>query len=219
RVAAPVAIPVRQARALPASPDWLPVPARDRLADLVGSARRQRRARPGWRAVAAPQRRAYPRTRREDSWTGPRAKVASEPGPALRGRWRLAVALAPLLVELLADALALQFGEVVHEQFAGEVIHLMLDAHTQQAVEIALVRGAFGILVAQAHAFGARHIVVDARHRQAAFFAGGLALARQDFRVDEHLRLVLLLGNVDHVELVMPVHLGRRKPDARRRIH
>ena len=41
-------------------------------------------------------------------------------------------ALLALLLELLANALALQIGQVVDEQLAVEVIHLVLDAHGQQ---------------------------------------------------------------------------------------
>ena len=72
-----------------------------------------------------------------------------------RGRARRATALAPLLVELAPDALALELGKVVDEQLAFEMIHLVLQAHRQQALELPLERAPVPVLRAHANARGA----------------------------------------------------------------
>src|SRR5688500_7366433 len=57
---------------------------------------------------------------------------------------RLAGAFLAILVQLLADALALEVGEVVDEQFRFQVGHFGLQADRRQAVQIRLERFAGG---------------------------------------------------------------------------
>src|SRR5690349_8154007 len=77
-------------------------------------------------------------------------------------------ALLALLVELLANALALEIGQVVDEQLAVEMIHLVLDAHGEDVLVVALEARAAAILEAHAHLGGALHLIEDPRHRQTA---------------------------------------------------
>src|SRR5690606_2359014 len=86
---------------------------------------------------------------------------------------RAATAVTPLLLELAADALALELRQVVDEQLAVQVVHLVLQAHGEQVGEVLFVRGTVGILIANAHALRALDVVIDAGHRQAAFLAFG----------------------------------------------
>ena len=59
--------------------------------------------------------------------------------------------------------------QVVDEQLAVEMIHLVLDAHGEQAVGVELDLLAVAVERAHADLVGARDLVEDARHRQAAF--------------------------------------------------
>src|SRR5437588_3384472 len=63
--------------------------------------------------------------------------------------------LAQLLRQLGANALLLQLREVLDEHFAFQVIHLMLDAHGEQALRLEGERVAVLIIGANLHAFGA----------------------------------------------------------------
>src|SRR5262245_61062434 len=71
--------------------------------------------------------------------TFPRSPALRIPSPGHEPRL-LRRRLAARLRELLADHLALERREVVDEQLAGEVVHLVLDAHRQQAVGLHLER-------------------------------------------------------------------------------
>src|SRR5215471_9015930 len=57
---------------------------------------------------------------------------------AHRRRSRPRRAFLAILVELLANALALEVGEVIDEQPPLEVIHLVLDAHGEDALVMVL---------------------------------------------------------------------------------
>jgi hypothetical protein len=95
----------------------------------------------------------------------------------------------------------------------------MLHAHRQEPLVIALEEFAVAILRAHPHARGALDPLVDLRYRQAPFLGLLHALARQDLRVDEHLRRIPLLADVDDQEPPVHVHLGRRQADARCGVH
>src|SRR5256886_4418449 len=68
---------------------------------------------------------------------------------AARARGRMRDTLPALLLEFLANALALQIRQVIDEQLAVEVVDLMLDTHRQDVVVITLERLAGAILRAQ----------------------------------------------------------------------
>src|SRR5690606_17065821 len=94
------------------------------------------------------------------------------------------------LLELGLDAALLQVGQVLDEHLAVEMIELVLHAHRQQAVGLGLVRLAVDIQRLVADARRALDLVVDARHRQAAFLVGlALVALPGDLGVDQHAQL------------------------------
>src|SRR5579875_442033 len=112
-----------------------------------------------------------------------RLSGASDRGIAAAGSSRARLALPALLVEFLADALALEVGEIVHEQLAVEVIHLVLEAHREKTLEIALERLALTVLGAHADLRGPLHLVEDPGHREAALLGLRGALAAHDLGI------------------------------------
>ena len=63
-----------------------------------------------------------------------------------------------------ADAsLPLQIGEIVHEQLAIEVIHLVLDAHCHHSFEAFLVSRAGAVLPADTDFRGTHHLIKNPR--------------------------------------------------------
>src|SRR5712671_5079930 len=105
---------------------------------------------------------------------------AARAARARRGRRR--EALPALLVELLANALALQIRQVVDEQLPVEVVDLVLDAHRQDVVVIGLERCAAAILRAQPDLRRALHFIENPRNRQTPFLGARLPFAREDLR-------------------------------------
>jgi hypothetical protein len=93
--------------------------------------------------------------------------------------------LARLLFQLLADALALEAGQIIHEQLAVQVIDLVLDAHRQQAIGIQLEGLAVAVQGAHLDALGALNLLEEARHRQAAFLHFLDAVPLQYLGIDE----------------------------------
>ena len=82
-----------------------------------------------------------------------------------------------LLGQLLAHHLALERRQVVDEHLAVQVIHLVLDAHREQAVGGELEGFAVAIERLDRDRVGAGDVGVDAGHRQAAFLVDLAALA------------------------------------------
>jgi len=100
------------------------------------------------------------------------------------------------------------------------MVHLMLDAHGQQAVGLDLERLAVDVEGADLDPGRALDAVIDAGHRQAAFVVDLLFFAGPgDFRVDENHQLFLGFGHVDGDHALVHVHLGRGQADARRVVH
>ena len=100
------------------------------------------------------------------------------------------------------------------------MIHLMLDADGQQAIGFQLELLAVTVQGAHLDAGRTLDAIVDARHGQATFVVDLLFFAGPgDLRVDEHLQLVFLFGDVDHHHLDMRVHLRRGQADARGVVH
>src|SRR5687768_2958315 len=99
---------------------------------------------------------------RQKLWTG-----SSE---GFRRRTRAArAAILALLLELLADARALELRQVVDEQLAVEMIDLVLNAHGEQPVGVELDLLAVAVQGTHADLLRARHLVEVTRHRQATF--------------------------------------------------
>ena len=80
--------------------------------------------------------------------------------------------LAAVLLEFLAHPLALEARQVIDEQFAVEVVDLVLDAYREQTVGLHLEGLAVAIERPDADAFGAGDLVVVAGHGQAALLHG-----------------------------------------------
>src|SRR5437773_988655 len=144
---------------------------------------------------------------------------AARAGGARARRSRARGALLALLLELLANALALEVREVVDEELALEMIHLVLDAHGKDVLEVALEEVAVAVLGAQPDLRRALDLVEDPRHRQAPLLGTRFALAREDLRVDDREGLIALRGKVDDEEALVHVDLGGREPDAGRAVH
>jgi len=100
------------------------------------------------------------------------------------------------------------------------VIHLVLHADRRQAFGVELVGLAVAVERANAHAGVALHLLVDQRHRQAAFLAEDPVVgAGDELRVDQHARLVVRLGGVHHDEPDVAVDLRGRQAHAIRGVH
>src|SRR5258708_16530152 len=112
---------------------------------------------------------------------------------------------AELFLKLGLDALLLEARQIVDEDFALEVIHLVLDANREELVCDEGERLAVQIERAHGDALGALDRLVDSGDRQAAFLAGLRAFPADDFRVDQKHELVPALGGIDDDH--PPVHL------------
>ena len=95
-------------------------------------------------------------------------------GAEARARFAPRGSLLALFFQAPADQLALEFGQIIDEQLAFEMIHLVLDAHGQQAIGVHLERLAVATQRPHADMGRARQFVVDAGQRQTALFAGAL---------------------------------------------
>src|SRR5574341_1242220 len=127
--------------------------------------------------------------------------------------------LAQLLGELRADALLLQLREVLDEHLALQVIHLVLDAHSEQALRLERERIAVSIVRAHLDPFCALDELVNSGHRQAAFLDVGHPGRLDDLGVDQNHQRVAALGNIDHDDALGHIDLDCRKPDSRRGVH
>ena len=78
------------------------------------------------------------------------------------------------LGELLDDHVALQAREMVDEQYAFEMVHLVLEADREQAVELLLCALAVAVEPAGADAIGAVDLGILVGDRQAAFLIGNV---------------------------------------------
>src|SRR5690606_37561032 len=84
-----------------------------------------------------------------------------------------------LFFQLFANPLALQRAEIVDEQFAVEMIDLVLDAHRQQSLGLDLEWLSFPVERPHPDPLGPPDGFVEARYRQAA-----LVVFAQMFRVE-----------------------------------
>ena len=124
------------------------------------------------------------------------------------------------LFQLLLDAVTLQSGDVVHEQLAVQVIDLVLDAGGEQFVRFYFEGVAVPVQGINPHSGRAFHLLVEPGHRQAAFFVGRQLIGEWgDLRVDVHLGLVALFGQIHHQQALVHVHLSGRQADAGGVVH
>src|SRR5258706_6158812 len=144
-----------------------------------------------------------------------RAVAANSGVPAKPMRIREAPAgpsRGPLLfLELGPEPRPLERREIVDEDPADQVIHLVLDAHREHALGLQLEGFAARVECANGHFRGPPHAVVVAWHRQAALLAVGLALGRDDLGIDEHVQIVPRRADVDDDDALVDVDLRGSK--------
>ena len=214
--------------------------ARARAASPAG-ARRRGRGPPGGRAACRRPRCAWPASCKASSagtansgvpaktmrsrdvmgqhGRGRSRQIAGRDGPE-RSR-RSARLLATLLFQLLADARALQLREVVDEQLALEVIHLVLDADREQPVGLELERLAVAVECAHARCVSARAVNVSkmpGTDRQ----PSSASTVPSRSRISGLMKASgcgSVLRHVDDQHSLVDVDLRRGQADARRRIH
>src|SRR3569833_2339022 len=127
--------------------------------------------------------------------------------------WAPSCRVSDQLLDLLHRAVALQARQVVDEQHAFQVVHLVLDAHGVETLGLLFDRLALIVQVGQPDLGRALDRVIDLRHRQAAFLVGEQLLGGpDDLGIDEVARLGLLalLGQVhdDHAHGLAFLHGG-----------
>ncbi|SCZ18074.1 Uncharacterised protein [Acinetobacter baumannii] len=125
-----------------------------------------------------------------------------------------------LLFQLLADAVALEGGQVVDEQLAVEVVAFVLDAYRQQAFGDFLEGVAIAVEGLDPDLLRSVHVLVEAGYRQAAFLVLVHILGQRfELGVDEYPRLGLVFAEVHDHDALVHVHLGRGEADARGFVH
>src|SRR6516165_4595386 len=93
-------------------------------------------------------------------------------------------ALLAVLVQLLTNAITLEIGEIVDEQLPFQMIHLVLQAHPEHALEVALEEGTGAVLRSHPHPRGTLHLVEYPGDRKTPLLRGSHTLPREDLRVD-----------------------------------
>src|SRR5690606_20411554 len=134
------------------------------------------------------------------------------------GRHRFALASGSFQIAFL-DALALELREVVDEQLAFEMIHLVLDALREQTFRLELERLAVAVERLHLDALGPLDVVVQPGHGQAPLLEAPAAFGRDNFRIDQAIRLIAPFGHVHHDDPLVNVDLGRGEADPGRRVH
>src|SRR5262249_20189832 len=109
--------------------------------------------------------------------------------------------------------------QVVDEELAVEVVHLVLDAHGEQAFGIELERNAFTIECAHAHALRTYDAFVEAGHRKAPLLESLRPVPNDDLRIDESKGTIALLRDVRHEDAPVNVDLRRSQTDPGCGIH
>src|SRR6185503_61867 len=94
------------------------------------------------------------------------------------------------LGDLPEDHLALEAGEVVDEEDAFEMVHLVLEADREQAGNLLFVRRALFVEPAGADAVRPVDLGILVRHREAALGIGHFLVGMgDDLGIDEHARI------------------------------
>ena len=145
-----------------------------------------------------------------DAWEGTRKGKQGIRRARLRAR--------PLQLGL--DAVLLEVRQVFHEHLAVQMVQLVLHTDREQAVGLELEGLAVDVQRLAADAGGALDFIVDARHRQAAFFVDLVVVAAPgDLGIDQRQQLVAVFGHVDHDQALMHVHLRGGQTHAGRVVH
>src|SRR4051812_23355898 len=125
-----------------------------RLTGLTRSRRPRPAGRSGWVSTTTM---LCPASRSRTSERSAKAGV-----PAKIRRRNASGGLAQLLGEPSADALLLELRQVFDENLALQMIHLVLDAHGEQALRLEREDIAVLVVGAHFHAFGTRYKLIDA---------------------------------------------------------
>ncbi|MNS90404.1 hypothetical protein D3C72_1244540 [compost metagenome] len=99
------------------------------------------------------------------------------------------------------------------------MVHLVLHADRQQAIGGQFLRLPLAVQELDGDGVGTGHVSEDAGHRQATFLIHLAPVLGDDFRVDEHARLVLFFAHVDDHEALVHVHLAGSQADAGGVVH
>src|SRR3989441_2336909 len=132
---------------------------------------------------------------------------------------RLSGCLAQSFLKFRLDALLLEARKIVHEDFALEVIHFVLDADREQLLGGEREGPPRHAERVHRHALGALNGFVDSWNRETSFLAILDTFSCNDLRVDQHQQLVAGLRSVDHDYPFVHVDLRRREPDPGRSVH
>src|SRR4051812_26663048 len=103
-----------------------------------------------------------------------------------RRRKKASGRLAQLLGEASADALLLELRQMLDEDLALQVIHLVLDAHREQPLRLEGEGIAVLVVGANLCALGSFHQLVDPRDRKATFLDVRNPGRFHDFGIDQH---------------------------------
>ena len=126
------------------------------------------------------------------------------------------------LGELLDHHLALQARDMVDEENTVQVVEFMLEAGCQETVGLQQMLLAVTADMPDGDRRRALHFGIIFGDRQAAFLVDRAFLRRlQDFRIDEHHRLlrIAFLGDIDHKQAAGNADLDGGETNARRLIH
>jgi hypothetical protein len=104
-----------------------------------------------------------------------------------------------------------------HLIYPGDVI--VLDTDREQILRFEREPLAGGIQRLHLDALSALHLFVDARHRKATFLPFDLPAFLQQLGINEHLKLVARVGNIDYDNALVDVDLSRCQPDSGRVVH
>ena len=121
--------------------------------------------------------------------------------------------------QLLDCATSLEERQMIHEQGADQVVHLVLQADRRQSTELGLLGVAVAIEAAYANLRGSLHFGIQSWQGQTAFLHDADCIAAQDLWIDEDARRFGLPGSVQYDHLQMDIDLGSGQTDALRRLH
>jgi len=118
-----------------------------------------------------------------------------------------------------SDAVTLEARQIVHKDFAVEMIDLMLDANCKQSLGLELKWLSVFVARLHANAFGPIYGCVDAGYRQTAFIDFLLAVEFQDFGINEYLEIRSIFRSVYDDDPARHVYLNCRQTNSRCAIH
>src|SRR5687768_7231650 len=139
--------------------------------------------------------------------------------PAFAGKIPISHYFSPLLFEFGLNTRLLHPRPVLAKYLACQMIYFMLNTHGEQAIGFKCVKLSVPIQRLDRDPLGAWYFPEYSRYRQTTFFILGFAALRDDFWIDQHMQLVMRIGNVNHDCPQMHIDLGRRQSNSRRGIH